>query len=79
MSSRRPKRSRPSQRHLLPWGYDAPRPDNLSLDEFIEIITKKDEEHPYPSSEVKNVLIYWDRGTLERGDEAKLQEMNFDS
>ncbi|KAH0374086.1 hypothetical protein KCU65_g343, partial [Aureobasidium melanogenum] len=74
MPSRRPKR--PCTRHLLPWGYDAPRPDNLSLDEFIAIITKEDDS---PSSEIKNVLIYWDRGDLDKGDEAKLKEMQINS
>ncbi|KAG9857989.1 hypothetical protein KCU98_g982, partial [Aureobasidium melanogenum] len=76
MPSRRLKPRRPCQRHLLPWGYDAPKKDNISLDASIEMITKEDDGS---SSEIKNVLIYWDRGDLERGDEAKLKEMNIDS
>ncbi|KAG9664972.1 hypothetical protein KCU95_g3125, partial [Aureobasidium melanogenum] len=76
MPSRRLKPRRPCQRHLLPWGYDAPKKVNISLDAFIEMITKEDDGS---SSEIKNVLIYWDRGDLERGDEAKLKEMNIDS
>ncbi|KAG9517923.1 hypothetical protein KCV07_g5887, partial [Aureobasidium melanogenum] len=76
MPSKRLKPRRPCQRHLLPWGYDAPKKDNISLDAFIEIITKEDGGSP---SEIKNVLMYWDRGDLERGDEAKLKEMNINS
>ncbi|KAG9612304.1 hypothetical protein KCU77_g1768, partial [Aureobasidium melanogenum] len=76
MPSRRLKPRRPCQRHLLSWGYDDPKKDNISLDAFIEIITKEDDGS---SSEIKNVLMYWDRGDLERGDEAKLKEMNIDS
>lgn len=49
---------------------------NISFDDFIEIITKESDSS---LSEVKNVLIYWDRGDLERGDEAKLKEMKINS
>ncbi|KAH0397562.1 hypothetical protein KCU89_g8144, partial [Aureobasidium melanogenum] len=76
MPSKRLKPRRPSHRHLLPWGYDAPKKDNISLDAFIETITKQNGGSP---SEIKNVLMYWDRGDLERGDEAKLKEMNINS
>ncbi|KAH0281813.1 hypothetical protein KCU91_g70, partial [Aureobasidium melanogenum] len=74
--SRRLKHTRPSTRHLLPWVCDAPKSDNISLDVFIEIITKEDDGC---SSEVKNVLIHWDRGDLDRGDQAKLKEMEINS
>ncbi|KAH0277648.1 hypothetical protein KCU91_g3036, partial [Aureobasidium melanogenum] len=58
MPSRRLKPRRPCQRHLLPWGYDAPQKDNISLDAFIEMVTKEDDGS---TSEIKNVLMYWDR------------------
>ncbi|KAH0351958.1 hypothetical protein KCU81_g2096, partial [Aureobasidium melanogenum] len=76
MPSRRLKHTRPSTRHLLPWVFDAPKPDNISPDAFIDIITQEDDGC---SSEVKNVLSYWDRGDLDRGDEAKLEEMKISS
>lgn len=68
----RPKR--PCNRHPLPWGHDASVKDNIFLDAFVEIITEEDIE-PSARPEVKNVLIYRDRGDLNRGDEAKLREM----
>lgn len=51
---------------------------NISLDTFIDIITAEYDDASTQSG-LKNVLIYWDRGDLDRGDEAKLREMDINS
>jgi hypothetical protein len=67
-----------AQKALLLWGYDAPAKDTTPLDQFIEFITNPT-INPPKAGEMKNVLIYWDRGTLARGDEAKMVEIGIDS
>jgi hypothetical protein len=72
------KPKKPSQKHLLPWGYDAPVKDTISLLDYVNIITNH-ELRPAVPGRVKNTLVYWDRGGLTTGDEAKMMEMQINT
>jgi hypothetical protein len=62
----------------MPWGYDAPFKDTTPLNDFIKYITDP-QVKPARAGEMKNVLVYWDRGNENTGDEAKMIEMGIDS
>jgi hypothetical protein len=78
MPSRRSryKPKKPCQKHLLPWGHDTPKKSNIPFDHLIQIITC--DQIPEAST-LNNILVYWDRGDLRGGDEAKMAEMKIDS
>ncbi|KAH0292915.1 hypothetical protein KCU62_g1613, partial [Aureobasidium sp. EXF-3399] len=79
MAPRRPKINKgPDPKLLLPWGYDAPGKDTTPLNDFIKFITDLD-VNPGKDGETKSVLIHWNRGNIETGDEAKMLEMKIDS
>lgn len=71
---------RPNRKEKLLWGYDTPlsgttfMKDTVPLDEFIRFITDPTIINSSPGA-IKNVLIYWDRGIDDRGEEAKMIEM----
>ena len=79
MAPRRPKMNKgPNPKLLLPWGYDAPAKDTTPLNDFIKFVTDPI-VNPGKDGETKNVLIYWDRGNMKTGDEAKMVEMGINS
>lgn len=63
---------------LIDWGYDAPANNTTPLDEFVVFITDP-KVKPAEKGKIKNVLIYWDRGDRERGDEEKMLDMGINS
>jgi hypothetical protein len=65
---------KPNKKLQLPWGSEAPEKDTTPLDKFIDYATN-DSMNPALVGEVKNVLIYWNRGDLTTGDEAKMVAM----
>jgi hypothetical protein len=75
---------RPNPKDELPWGYDTPLvsntllKDTVPIDDFVKIVTKPSVDPSFPGA-LKNVLIYWDRGNENTGDEAKTIEMEIDS
>lgn len=62
----------------MDWGYDPPAKDTTPLDTFVRFITDPAVK-PAVDGQIKNVLVYWDRGDLERGDEKKMKEMGINS
>ncbi|TIA36574.1 hypothetical protein D6C78_05336 [Aureobasidium pullulans] len=74
----RPKDKAAAQNALLPWGYDAPAKKTMPLADFINLITEEEDRTTAPHK-IKNVLLYWDRGSLTSGDEAKMVELNIDT
>lgn len=79
MAPRRIKTSKgPNPKLMLPWGYDAPAKDTTPLHDFIKFITDP-AMNPAEIGTTKTVLVYWDRGTVSRGDEAKMAEIGIDS
>lgn len=66
------------------WGYDTPLDgdkllqDTVPLDDFINIITDPT-INPSSSGTIKNILIYWSRGDVLNGDEAKMIDMKIDA
>ena len=74
----RPKDKAAAQNALIPWGYDAPAKKTMPLADFINLITEEEDRTTAPHK-IKNVLLYWDRGSLTSGDEAKMVELNIDT
>lgn len=75
---RNPKPKRPCEKHKLPWGYDAPSKKTTPLKDFITYITDGTIK-PAEEGRTNSVLVYWDRGTISSGDEAKMVELGIDS
>lgn len=78
MAPRRVKVKGPNPKLALPWGYDALAKNTTPLEDFIQYITD-DTVKPAIMGKIKSVLIYWDRGTVSRGGEAKMAEIGIDS
>lgn len=62
----------------MDWGYDAPKKDTTPLDAFIPFITDPTVK-PAVDGQIKNVLVYWDRGFNDSGDEEKMKNMGINS
>ncbi|KAH0292916.1 hypothetical protein KCU62_g1614, partial [Aureobasidium sp. EXF-3399] len=67
------------KKDAMDWGHDAPKKDTTPLDDFIKFITDPNVKPAILPGQMKNVLIYWDRGDLGRGDEQKMKNMGIDS
>ena len=88
--SRKSKKSKstgekpPNPKLSLLWGYDTPQngdapvKDTVPLDDFVKIVTDPTINPSWPGA-FKPVLIYWNRGDLNTGDEAKMVEMGIDA
>ena len=68
----------PNSKLKLPWAYDAPVKGTTPLITFITYITDETIK-PAKGGRIKSVLVYWDRGTVSSGDEAKMAELEIDS
>ncbi|THW57862.1 hypothetical protein D6D19_10479 [Aureobasidium pullulans] len=78
-SKNKSKGKEAAQKALLPWGYAATKKDTIPLLEFVDIITAEDPKDLPSTPELKNCLLYWDRGSLDGGDEAKMIELEIDT
>ncbi|THX95216.1 hypothetical protein D6D02_09992 [Aureobasidium pullulans] len=78
-SKNKSKGKEAAQKALLPWGYAATEKDTIPLLEFVDIITAEDPKDSTSTPELKNCLLYWDRGSLDGGDEAKMIELEIDT
>ncbi|THW03842.1 hypothetical protein D6D24_10663 [Aureobasidium pullulans] len=78
-SKNKSKGKEAAQKALLPWGHAATKKDTIPLLEFVDIITAEDPKDSPSTPELKNCLLYWDRGSLEGGDEAKMIELEIDT
>ncbi|THZ16995.1 hypothetical protein D6C91_06107 [Aureobasidium pullulans] len=78
-SKNKSKGKEAAQKALLPWGYAATKKDTIPLLEFVDIITAEDPKDSTSTPELKNCLLYWDRGSLDGGDEAKMIELEIDT
>lgn len=67
-----------AKKDAMDWGYDAPVKDTTPLDAFVRFIIDPT-VNPAVDGQIKNVLVYWDRGFLDSGDEKKMQEMGINS
>ncbi|KAG2170460.1 hypothetical protein VTO58DRAFT_107425 [Aureobasidium pullulans] len=78
-SKNKSKGKEAAQKALLPWGHAATKKDTIPLLEFVDIITAEDPKDSPSTPELKNCLLYWDRGSLDGGDEAKMIELEIDT